>query len=223
MLPVLIGANLLNNRLAGPAGYVAVSVLTSLLLIVLARRGAGCSWDDLGLDRRWWRSGLRWGGLLAAITAAVLVIGVILPTTRPLFEDDRVRDLGGWGVLWAAFVRVTLGTVLLEEIAFRAVAPAVLATKLQRWPAIGVAAILFGLWHILPSMALHRVNPVADDTVGRFPIWMTVAGSVLTTALLGIWFSFLRERTRSVLTPMLAHWSSNALGYLFAYVVINRF
>src|SRR5699024_5672168 len=51
MVPVLVGANLLNNRLAGPAGYVLVSVATSLLLIGLARHGAHRSWDDLGLAR----------------------------------------------------------------------------------------------------------------------------------------------------------------------------
>lgn len=223
MVPVLVAANLLNNRLTGPAGYVIVSITASVLLIALARRGAHCSWDELGLDRNRLHSGLRWGGLLAAITATVLVIGLILPATRPLFEDDRVRALDGWGVLYAAFVRVTFGTVLLEEIAFRSVAPAILATRIRHWQAITVSALLFGLWHILPSMGLHRVNPVADDTVGRFPIWVTVGGSVLTTALLGIWFSFLRERSGSVLTPMLAHWSSNALGYLFAYMVLNWF
>lgn len=223
MVPVLVGANLLNNRVAGPAGYVVTSILASVLLVVLARRGAGCSWDDLGLARARLGSGLRWGGVLAGLTVLVLVIGLILPATRPLFEDDRVRVLSGWGVLYAAFVRVTFGTVLLEEVAFRAVAPAILATKMRRWPAIGFAALAFGLWHILPSMSLHRVNPVADDTVGRFPVWVTVGASVLTTAALGIWFSFLRERSGSVLTPMLAHWSSNALGYLFAYMVLNWF
>lgn len=223
MVPVLVGANLLNNRATGAAGYVVTSVSVSIVLLALARFGARRSWDDLGLSRDRIGSGLRWGGVVAGITATVLLIGVALPATRPLFEDDRVRSLSGWGVLFAAFVRVTFGTVLLEEVAFRSVAPAVLATKTTRWKAIGLASLAFGLWHILPSMSLHTVNPVADDTVGRLPVWVTVAGSVVSTTFVGIWLSFLRQRSGSILAPMLAHWSSNALGYLFAYVVLNGF
>lgn len=222
IVPVLVGVNWLNNRGVGRSAYVPVSVGAVVVLLLIAHVGAGRSWDDLGLAPSRMRTGLRWGAVLFGATLLILLSGLVLPATRGLFEDDRVRDLGGWGALWAAFVRVPFGTVLLEEVAFRAVLPAVLAVKMRRWKAIGLAAVGFGLWHILPSMSLHRVNPVADDTVGQMPLWITVAGSVLSTAGIGIWFSFLRERTGSLLTPMIAHWSSNALGYLFAWAVLNR-
>jgi len=218
---VLALVNVANNRLVGPALYVPLSMAAAGLLVLLARRWVGCTWDDLGLDRERFGSGLRWGGVLLGIMVVVLAAGVALPATRGLFEDDRVRGLGGPAVLYAAFVRVTLGTVLLEEVAFRGVLPAVLATHLRRRWAIGAAAVLFGLWHILPSLGMNEVNPVADDTVGRFPQWVTVIGAVASTTAFGIWFSFLRERSGSLLAPMLAHWSSNALGYLFAYAVLT--
>lgn len=213
--------NLTTNRLVSDRWYVPVAIFVASAMVLFAHRGLGISWDDLGLAPRHLRKGLRWGTVLVAIVVATMVIGVLLPGTRQLFEDDRVRDMSGWDVIYAAFVRVTFGTVLLEEIAFRAVAPAMLATRMRRWKAIGIAAVLFGLWHVLPSLNMNEVNPVATDTVGQLPQWVTVAGSVGSTAVVGIWFSFLREKTGSVVTPMLAHWSTNAVGYLFAYGVIQ--
>lgn len=217
----LVAINVTTNRLVSDRWYVPVAVFASTALVLFARRVVGVSWADLGMDPSRVRTGLRWGGVLVGIVVVALVIGVALPWTRPLFDDDRVKVMSGWDVLYAALVRVTFGTVLLEEVAFRAVAPAVLATKLPKWKAIGAAALLFGLWHILPAAGINTVNPVASDTVGRFPAWMTVVAAVASTFGVGLWFSFLRERTGSVLTPMLSHWSTNAVGYLFAYAVIH--
>ena len=84
-----------------------------------------------------------------------------------------------------------------------------------------MSAVLFGLWHVLPSLDMGTVNPVAADAIGGVPAGLIALGSVLTTAAIGVWFSFLRERTGSLVAPMLAHWSSNALGYLAAYAVIH--
>jgi membrane protease YdiL (CAAX protease family) len=71
-------------------------------------------------------------------------------------------------------------------------------------------------------MGLADTNPVTADTVGQLPGWVTVAGSVVSTAVVGVWFWYLRARTRSLLTPMLLHWATNGLGYLFAWWAWNR-
>ena len=213
--------NVLSNRVVPRSLYVPFAVAVSIGLIVFALRVDGRTWSDLGFRRSSMGRGLKWGGVIAGIVAAVYLVGVALPATHDLFLDDRVLAMSLGDVLYAAFVRVPFGTVLLEEVAFRAVLPAMLMVRIGPWKAIGVSAALFGLWHVLPSLGLETVNPVAEDTVGQLPSWVTVTGSVLSTAAVGVWFSFLRQRTDSVLTPMVAHWSSNALGYLFAYVVIN--
>jgi membrane protease YdiL (CAAX protease family) len=75
---------------------------------------------------------------------------------------------------------------------------------------------------VLPALGLGDVNPVADDTVGRLPAWVTVAGSVLATACVGAVFWWLRARTRSLLTPMMLHWATNGFGYLFSWWAWNR-
>lgn len=221
IVTTLAVVNVATNRIVGGSGYVPFAVAVSAALLAFALKVDGRSWADIGLRRSSVRTGLKWGAVLGGIVVAAYLVAVAVPATRDLFRDDRVRDMSAGDALYAAFVRVPFGTVLLEEVAFRAVLPAVLAVRIGRWRAIGVSAVLFGLWHVLPSLGLQDVNPVAEDTVGRLPQWVTVTGSVLSTAAVGVWFSFLRERTDSILTPMLAHWSSNALGYLFAYAVLN--
>lgn len=213
--------NVTSNEVMPKSGYVPLAVVATVVVVALARAFDGPSWASMGFARRHLARGLRWGAVLAVVVLVVLVAGALLPATRDLFHDRRVEDLSGWDVLYAAFVRVPLGTVLLEEVAFRGVLPAMLALRMSRRRAIGVAAVLFGLWHVLPSLDMGRVNPVADDAVGGLPPAVIAAGSVAATAAIGVWFSFLRERTGSLAAPMVAHWSANALGYLVAWSVVN--
>ncbi|MCB0977761.1 MAG: CPBP family intramembrane metalloprotease [Acidimicrobiales bacterium] len=222
IVTALAVVNVASNEWVPRAGYVPFAVAAAVLVI-----GAGVLLDGLDLEafgfgRRQLGKGLRWGGTVGGVVAVVMLVGVAVPSTRELFEDRRVESMTFPGVLYAAFVRVPFGTVLLEEVAFRAVLPEMLAQRVSRRVAIGSAAVLFGLWHVLPSLGIATVNPVASDTIGGLPDWVVVCGSVLSTALVGVWFSFLRERSGSIIAPMLAHWSSNALGYLFAYAVISR-
>jgi membrane protease YdiL (CAAX protease family) len=217
----LVVVNVASNRLVPDALYVPWAVVCSAALVYLARSADGRSWDDLGLARSQVPRGLRWGAVLAGMVLVFYVVAVALPPTRDLFRDERVE---GWSLaqaLYAAFVRVPLGTVLLEEITFRAVLPAVLVARTRTWVAVAWSSALFGLWHVLPSLGLETVNPVTTDTVGQLPGWVTVAGSVLSTAAVGVWLWFLRHRSDSVLAPMALHWATNGLGYLFAYAVLN--
>lgn len=218
----LVAINLASNRLVPAIGYVPFAVASSALLLVIARRVDHLSWEALGLDRRDLARGLKVGGALAGVVLAGYLVGAALPATRDLFLDQRVEDLSLAGALYAALVRVPLGTVLLEEVAFRGVLPAALATRMRVWQAVGLSSLAFGLWHVLPAMGLADTNPVTADTVGELPGWVTVVASVVATAVVGVWFWYLRARTRSLLTPMLLHWATNGLGYLFAWWAWNR-
>lgn len=213
--------NVASNRLVPAAWYVPFAVACAVVLLWFGRQVVGLSWDELGLAREHVGSGLRWGGAAAGVVVAVYVIGFALPWTHDLFRDGRVDDRSLAWVLFASLVRVPFGTVLLEEVAFRGLLPAALATRLRMGWAVAWSALAFGLWHVLPSLGLEHVNPVADDTVGQLPGWVTVAGSVLATAGVGVFFWWLRDRSQSLLAPMALHWSTNALGYLFAYAAWN--
>ncbi len=221
IVTVLLIVNVVSNRVLSHWMYVPWAVLSTAVLLALAVRVDGRTWEELGLARSQVRRGLQWGGVLAGTVLAVYLVAVMIPATRELFEDDRVQ---GWTLaqtLEAAFIRVPFGTVLLEEVAFRGVLPATLAVRTRRWTAIGISALAFGVWHVLPALHLGEVNPVAEDSIGQLPQWVTVAAAVGSTAAVGVFFSWLRERSGSLLAPMALHWSTNGLAYLFSYAVWN--
>ncbi|HEX2063708.1 MAG TPA: CPBP family glutamic-type intramembrane protease, partial [Acidimicrobiales bacterium] len=143
------------------------------------------------------------------------VAGAALPTTRGLFDDERVPvDASGWERLYQTAVRIPVGTVLFEEVAFRAVLLALLRRRLSLAAAVAVDSALFGLWHIVPTLATARANDVVG--LGRLGL---VAGSVLATAVGGAVFCALRVRGRHVVAPALLHLGFNDAGYLLAWWV----
>jgi membrane protease YdiL (CAAX protease family) len=217
IVTVLALVNVASNRLIAHRWYVPFAVASALVTLAFARLVDRRTWDDLGLARANLRRGAAWGGALIGVVLVAYLIGIFIPGTRDLFRDERVHGWSFGRTLDAVFIRVPLGTVLLEEVAFRSVLPAMLGARTTRRTAIGVSAALFGLWHILPAMGFDKVNSVTRDTLGTQPGWVTVVSAVVSTALVGIWFWWLRHRSGSLLTPMALHWATNALGYGFAY------
>ena len=218
IVTALVVVNVGMNRVATDIGYVPWAVTWSVALVWFARKVDGRSWTDLGMARSDLRTGLAWGGVLAGTILVAYLLGMAIPGTRELFRDERVRGWSFGHTAYAAFLRVPLGTVLIEEVAFRAVLPAVLVARWSRGVAVAVSALLFGFWHLLPAMGISDVNETVSKTAGTVPGWVTVVGAVASTTAVGAWFWWLRDRSGSVLTPMLLHWSTNGLGYLFAYV-----
>jgi uncharacterized protein len=222
VVAVLAAANLLNNWLA-PRAYVPTCIATAGLLLLLARRD-GCSWPELGLSGASVPAGLRWGAALAGMVLAVLAVAAALPAARPAFADTRATGLSGAAVLLHVLVRVPLGTALLEEVAFRGVLPAMLARRHGAWVGVVGSSLLFGLWHVLPSLGLRNANAAVADLTGTGPAGtaVVVAGAVLGTAAAGVVLCELRRRSGSLLAPFALHWALNGLGLLFAWLVTAR-
>ncbi|MGB4324546.1 MAG: CPBP family intramembrane glutamic endopeptidase, partial [Candidatus Nanopelagicales bacterium] len=147
----------------------------------------------------------------------------IFKKTREAFADERVGALSGSRLAFQALVEVPFGTVLLEEIAFRAVLFSMLARRFGVIPAIIISAVIFGLWHILPSIGTHEANPALGSVVGtgRRGNILAVIASVLTTAIAGVVFAGLRIVSGSVLAPMGFHWATNGLGYFFSWFLLR--
>jgi membrane protease YdiL (CAAX protease family) len=149
-----------------------------------------------------------------------VAVAAALPLTRGAFRDTRY-DQGWADALLTAFVLIPVGTVLVEEIAFRGV----LWGLLRRWAgtpvATGVSSALFGLWHVLPSLGLAADNEAISSTVGRgrSAQVVTVVGTVLFTALSGVVFCELRRRSGSVLASAGLHWAVNGLSVLASAAV----
>lgn len=214
---LLTFANVMSNRVLPRAWYVPWNVAIALGLVAIAVVVDGRSREELGFAA--WREGLRWGSIAAGGVLVVYLVGLSIPATRELFDDDRAqRDLPH--LLFDALVAVPLGTVLLEEVAFRGVLPAVFEARWGARRAVLASAGLFGLWHVLPAWTLGRANSGLRDalpgTAGRVA---TVAGGVAGTAVVGLGFSWLRRRSGSLLAPALLHTSTNSIAYLLAWAL----
>jgi CAAX protease family protein len=219
VLVLLLVSNVVANRLLPDAAYVPWNAGMAGLLLVVSLRVDGRRRAELGLDRATLGRGLRVGGVIVAATALVYLVGVALPWTHDLFDDRRVDGMDLPAALYAALVRVPLGTVLLEEVAFRGVLPAILTVRLGTLRAVLWSAGLFGVWHVLPSLGLHQRNPIVEQHMGSAGVPVLVALAVAATAVSGLFLWGLRRWSGSLAAPALAHWSTNGLGYLLAYLV----
>lgn len=209
--------NVVDNNV--PHGPLIVGPVGITGLIAIARL-AGLSWHDLGLGRDTWRTGLRWAALGIAIVGLVLAVGAALPLTRPAFRDSRYR-LDAGQVLLIALVYIPIGTVLVEEVAFRGVLWGLLRRACGTATATVVSSAMFGLWHVLPALGLARDNAAISGAVGRGRSGetLTVLATVLFTAVSGVIFCELRRRSSSLFAPAGLHWATNGLGVLASAAV----
>jgi membrane protease YdiL (CAAX protease family) len=198
---------------------LVVGPACAVLLLGFARL-AGLDWADLGLGPGTWRRGLIWGGVEIGVVALVIAVGAALPLTRNAFHDTRYR--AGWGHdLLIAFVLIPLGTVVLEEVAFRGVLWGLLRRVRGTVTATVGSSALFGLWHVLPSLGLSTNNEAIGSVAGggKGAQAITVAATVVFTGLAGVVFCELRRRSGSLLAPAALHWATNALSVLASAAV----
>ncbi|WP_308120134.1 CPBP family intramembrane glutamic endopeptidase [Streptomyces bambusae] len=216
---VLVAANLAVHRWTGLPGLVTAAVACVVLLGVL--RWAGGTLADAGLAPGTLARGARWALALIALVGVVYLAAALLPATRLLFEDRRYSGMDGGELMLRVLVLVPLGTVLLEETAFRGVLYGlVLRARGAAW-ATGVSSVLFGLWHVLPSLHLATAKPALSPVFGdsRLGAAAAVGAAVLFTAGAGVLFCELRRRSGSLLAPMGLHWAVNAFGYVVGFLL----
>jgi len=223
VLAVLLVVNLLNHRWRSH-WYLRTCVIGSLVLLAIGR-ASGFSWTQMGLGRSAILSGIVWGIASIAIVVAVYLIGLRIPRTRGFFVDDRLGGRTGFAVARHALVEVPLGTVLLEETAFRGVLFADLVIATDTTTAVIVSSLIFGVWHVLPAMAWHESNAGIAETLGERHArarWLVVALSVAGTAAAGVVFCLLLLGSNSLLAPMAFHWAVNGLGLFFVWWLRRR-
>jgi membrane protease YdiL (CAAX protease family) len=176
---------------------------------------------SLALDRADVRRGVVLGIAAFVVISAILVIIAAIPATRDFLDDDRA-DVSTVGMLYELCVPILLVTVLPEEFVFRG---ALLGSVLEEWGvrrAVLASSVLFGLWHISPTLNTLSENDQLHDAttsgLGRFGL---VVGSVLATFVAGLVFSYLRLRSRSLVAPVFAHLATNATAFFLAWLVVR--
>ena len=217
VVATLVVVNVVDDRVARAS--LLLGPVAAAWLLLVARR-SGLSWQDLGLGPGTWRRGGAWAGVLIAAVAVVYAAGAALPATRHAFRDSRYQ-FGLGQALPTAFVLIPVGTVLFEEVAFRGVLWGMVRKSHGVPAATAVSAVLFGIWHVLPSLDLAGHNQAVGDTVGKGTSGqvLSVLGTVLFTGLAGAVFCELRRRSVSLLASAGLHWATNGLGVLTAAAV----
>ena len=193
--------------------YVAAATATTAGLIAIAWKH-GLSATELGLGLSTWAVGLAWSAAIVVVTGIVVGIAGGIPRLRKLFADDRVTDVSGVTTARRALLDIPFGTVLVEEFAFRSVMFALAVGVWGTTTAIVVTSVLFGLWHISPSLEMHEAH--AHTSGSPIP---TILSTILVTGLGGVGFALLRVWTGSLFPPAALHWAMNGSGVVVGWIV----
>lgn len=208
-------SNVMTNRVLPDAAYVPWNLAVAAGLVSMARR-AGCSVEELGLDRRHLGRGARLGAGLATTIVVAHAAAWASKRGRAAFDDRRVTELDTGEARYHALVRIPLGTALAEEVFFRGALPAMLSSprhpSLARWG----SSTLFGLWHVLPSQSLASRNQRAGRLAARTGPAGLVSLAVAGTTVAGVALHEVRRRGRHLVAPVLVHLAINLSGFLGA-------
>lgn len=199
--------------------YPLVNTVAAVALIALAlTAGVNRAAIGLSIGRR---------TVVAAViglgsVAAVLAVAWVLPYTRQVFTSSPAASITSAGLLWAVLVRVPFGTVLLEEVAFRGVLPALLGADGRRWrwwPVLG-ASVLFGLFHLFSALRLAKCDGLAVHSLfcPAGPVAGSAALMVVATGL-GVLLCAVRHLGGGLLAPFAVHTAANGAGYVLAWMV----
>ncbi|WP_410623544.1 CPBP family intramembrane glutamic endopeptidase [Amycolatopsis sp. cmx-8-4] len=213
----LAASTTLANRVLPGWAYPVCGLVAAVILVALAR-AAGLSWSDLGF--RSFRRSVLVGLAGAGLVAVVFGIALAVPALRTVYQDGRVGTPDFGQLIWLTCGRILFGTVLIEEIAFRGVLPALLGARDDRWrwPPIVGAAALFGLWHYLPALAIGR-NAAVHAVFGATPVVVLQILAMAAAGVAGIFLHWWRHKGHGVLASVIVHFTTNAGGLTLAVLV----
>jgi membrane protease YdiL (CAAX protease family) len=176
-----------------------------------AAAASGLTADDLGLRPERLRAGFGLGAAAAAPVAAAFAAAAVTPAARPLLDDARIAGLTGRQLAYQVLVRIPVGTVCWEEIAFRGVLHPALRRVLAEPTATAAASAMFGVWHIRPAIEALDSNRLATGRTARIAAVTVIS---VSTAAAGALLSGLRQRSGSLAAPVLLHLTANCAGPL---------
>lgn len=175
---------------------------------------------EVGTTRNRSVSGLRLGlGAGLGIATALGLLAALPATTR--FFDDKRADVTLGGLLVEILIVIPLGTVLLEEIAFRGILLGLLGRSRDVRSAVLLSALAFGFWHIPPTLSSVHQNaatrgPSAVASVGL------VAGAVVAMTPAGAFLACVRTRSGSLIAPIVVHTVTNVSAFTAAWFVVRH-
>lgn len=202
--------------------HFMVNVLCAGIVVIFGLI-AGLSLGDMGLAPYQALRGLAIAAVISAVLAGVIYGSAHIPALSRFFGGEPVANGTRRQIAYAIGVRIPLSTALLEETLFRGVLLGLLLTTHGTMSALIIASVLFGIWHVFPTVAQMESNPELAKTLHKKTHRIgTVFGVIMTTSLAGFLFGVMRLWSGSLLTPWLIHWTINATGVLAARRAASR-
>ena len=218
---VLFSAVRAAGLLEGPLRYIWVQMGLLVIVLALVAWTAGATWADLGLDRTDVGAGLRYGAGAVGIVLLVLVLAAVIPSTNGYLHDSRAQISGG-RLLYELGVSIVLLTAIPEEFAFRGVLLGSALRLWGPWRASVITSLLFGLWHIEPTLGTMRDNhATAGLSASIGGQVLVVLGAIAVTFVAGLLFCWLRLRSKSLIAPVMAHAATNGLALTVAWFTVH--
>jgi uncharacterized protein len=187
--------------------YVPCNLIASGALLYWALTGRHFSRADLGL-RVSTRRSVALGVSLGLAVGAPSAMALLLVGDTARYSSAAVSARSLTELVRQVCVRIPLGTVLIEEFAFRGLGPAILRTQghTRTGAAIGSGAF-FALWHLgLVPRALREPNSTRSSAL------LGSLAMVPLAFIAGVLLTVLRFRTASLVTPSIVHWLINSLA-----------
>lgn len=209
--------NLFANRwppFNGP-WYVPLNLAVTCLVVLAGLGPLGLTWREIAGTPE--SLGFVVGAIAGLVVTAPLLVGTLWGRSARLIRDERVAHLGGWALAYQTLIRIPLGTALLEEVAFRGV-------LFAGWRHLGdiqaalLSSLVFGLWHVGPTINMVRMNRPGASSGG---VVRTVAGAVLFTTLAGLLFVWLRIEW-GLGAPLLMHATVNSVATVASVLAHRR-
>jgi membrane protease YdiL (CAAX protease family) len=215
-------ANIISNLVLDPAWHIPFQLgILGVAMLIAAR--AGTTWTAVGLRKDRMRRGFIVGGSIIGLITVGFIIAIaaaaIFPGLRPLFDNTEVLENSTGFILFQAFVRIPIATAFYEELLFRGIIFGMLTRRHSPLIAAVITSLLFGLWHIAPTIADPPNAQLDPNTL--IDLFKLAAFAVAGTAPAGFAFLWARLYANSVWASVLAHIGTNSIGILAALFVVN--
>jgi membrane protease YdiL (CAAX protease family) len=216
---VIAASNIVLNR-ALPLGAEVPAGLAAAGVVALIALGSDATRDDVGFAADALPTAARFGLMLGVPIGTALMLGASSSRLARLYAEEEMAATGPVEALYQFGIRIPIATAAAEEIMFRGGLEALLRRRRSPGRAALVASVLFGAWHVLPTLdRMEAGRPLAamhDGSVLRKVV--SVAVVVAGTFVAGLAFSLLRRQTGSILTPIIVHASFNGGGYIGSWL-----
>lgn len=217
---LLLAWSVVSDLVIGETFYTLRNLLLTIVMVTAWWSWRGRHWGrtavDLGLEPAKLARGLVYGVMAFCLVSAALVAGVALAPRVPMiaaFLQDERAAMFADRLWWVALIRIPIGTAVFEEVAFRGVLLAAARDALNLRAAVTWTSVVFGFWHVPPTMVALWMNDLAVTDPAGFG---TLIAAVVVTTVAGALFTWLRLASGSLLAPIIAHIATNSLALLAA-------